>query len=96
MGFWLRKVTYDSYQSEDSIQRLTDAGVSAEIKSVDKDHYPYMILRNAVTAKRISMPDNTLLLEELGNLDFDSVTLRVDHPPNGTKDVADACALQTE
>jgi len=91
-GYWIRRVTYDSYQSEDSIQRLTDAGMSAAVFSVDKEHLAYMILRNAITARRISIPYVGILYDELVELDFDSVSLKVDHPVGGSKDLADALA----
>jgi len=95
MGFWIRKVTYDSWQSEDSIQRLTDASIKADVKSVDKDPFPYGMLRNCVVACRIKMPMVELLKTELLCLEVDPLTNRVDHPLGETKDVADGVAGAT-
>jgi len=91
-GFWIRLVTLDSWQSEDTRQRLLEAGVETEIFSVDKDTRPYLIFRNAVNAGKVKWPQSELLFEELSELDYDVFLDKVDHPDGGTKDVADAVA----
>jgi len=53
-----------------------------------------MILRNAVNGGRLKFAKGYSILKgELSNLDYDVVAGKVDHPPDGSKDLADAlCA----
>jgi hypothetical protein len=92
LGYWIRLVTYDSYQSEDSTQRLADAGISVAIFSVDKDSRAYMITKTAVNSGKLKFYPNELLVRELSELRYDIVTNKVDHPDDGSKDVSDALA----
>jgi hypothetical protein len=41
MGFQINWVTYDGWQSLESIQQLKNQGINAEVLSVDKDSTPY-------------------------------------------------------
>lgn len=92
-GFWIRLVTLDSWQSEDTRQRILEAGINAEIFSLDKDTRPYLIFRNLVNAGKVVWPRGlTHLYEELADLDYDAFLDKVDHPEGGSKDEADSVA----
>ncbi len=91
-GFWIRMVTIDSWQSEDTQQRLAEAGIPVEGLSVDKDTRPYLVFRNAVNAGKELIPYHQKLFEELIDLDYDADEDRIDHPEGGAKDIADALA----
>ncbi len=94
-GFWIRLVTMDSWQSEDTRQRLLEAGIQAETFSLDKDIRPYLVFRNAVNAGKAKWPELDRLYDELSELDHDMFLNKVDHPDGGSKDEADALAGAT-
>lgn len=94
-GFWIRLVTLDSWQSEDSRQRFLEAGIKSEIFSLDKDCVPYLIFRNAVNSGKFRCPKVDLLYTECVDLDYDSIREKVDHPEGGSKDLADGVAGAT-
>jgi intein/homing endonuclease len=95
LNFWIRQVSYDSWQSEDSIQRLTEAGIKAVVISIDRDVKPYLITRNTINAKKMNMPIIPILEQELLDLDFNLAENKVDHPEGGSKDTSDALAGAT-
>lgn len=100
---WLRRklfkkiqtVTYDGFQSADSIQILSTAGFNASLLSVDRTDVPYLNLRSSILENRIDMYDHSILYRELSDLEYDRVHKKVDHPETtidnqpGSKDVAD-------
>lgn len=91
MGLPISWVTYDSYQSVDSIQLLKNQGFMAGTQSVDIRE-PYDFMKTALYDQRIEMPDHDLLKKELASLEDNPETGRIDHPPHFSKDVADALA----
>lgn len=93
-GYNIVKVSYDSWQSIHSIQLLNQNGFETETISVDKTDEPYMALLAAFTERRLMKPPHGFLDEELRGLDHDITSARgaVDHPRNGSKDVADSLA----
>lgn len=90
-GFNIIMVTYDSYQSADSIQRLRQAGFNADTLSVDRNTEAYDLLKELIYTGGCALPNHPLLLQELRQLEFIKGK-KVDHPPRGSKDVADAVA----
>lgn len=100
--FRLVKVTMDGFQSTDTRQQFEKRRIPSEIVSVDKQLLPYHDLRDALYDQRIAFPEymvrlrpeDTMLTEiaykELSELIDDGD--KVDHPPEGSKDVADAMA----
>ena len=58
--------------------------------SVDRlpDHYE--TLRDAIYDGRVVMVESQTLHRELVELEYNAIDERVDHPPRGSKDVADA------
>ena len=99
MGFIIGKVTCDSFQSVAITQQLIEAGLKVEIVSVDRTTNPYDALLSAYQEKRISHYSYPIYEGEIGQLERvklgnqdGKVREKVDHPPNGSKDVSDAVA----
>jgi hypothetical protein len=100
--FKLNAVTMDGFQSVDTRQQFTTRRILSFNISVDKEVHPYHDLREALYEDRIEFPpyevhrnpgDAVLVdiltteLEQLMDLGR-----KIDHPLNGSKDVADAVA----
>lgn len=90
-GFPIAKVTYDGYQSADSIQILSNAGIESDRRSVDKDTSAYDTLKDLIYDERLKAYYCWLVTEELKNLSIVN-GIKVDHPDHGSKDVSDALA----
>jgi hypothetical protein len=100
--FRITKVTMDGFQSTDTRQQLERRRIETEIVSVDKQVLPYYDLREAIYERRIDFPKylvrlrpddavmTEILVKELTEL-IDNGD-KVDHPPEGSKDVSDAVA----
>jgi hypothetical protein len=86
-------VSFDGFDSRETIQSLQKSGIRASVVSMDTSTAPYDDLRDAIYEDRVDIqPDCELLAHELRTLEFFADKNRVDHPPRGTKDVADAVA----
>jgi hypothetical protein len=99
LGYNISKVTYDGFQSAESIQELIDNGIDACVQSVDRTAAPYDTLRDIIHSDQLSFYDytsemfkktNRSLRRELLNLTKDTKTGKVDHITKGSKDVSDA------
>lgn len=92
LGLNLRKVTYDQYQSAESIQAFERMNIESERFSVDQPMDAYQNLQEAVLEDRLMTYGYAPLLEELVRLEIkeNGTKTKVDHPPKGSKDVADA------
>lgn len=90
-GFKFAKGSYDGWQSVDSVQLLTAKGLDVETLSVDRTLEPYDTLNEAISGGHARYPPHPTALRELKALEFKSGK-KVDHPPTGSKDVADAMA----
>jgi len=91
-GFYLAEVTYDGWQSLDSIQILQDNGINCSILSVDKDTAAYDTLKEKIYENRIAYYRYEPFLQEIRRLELIEGK-KVDHPRiNGSKDVTDAVA----
>lgn len=89
-GYPIKVVTYDGFQSAESRQQWKLSGMKTGYVSVDKTSTPYKQLRDAISDCRVRMFQNDVLVSELFDLDYDTVKDKVDHPVNGSKDLADA------
>lgn len=89
-GFNIAFASMDSFQSRDTLQQLASKGIDGEIISVDKTVEPYTCMKTAIYEGRLSVYNYPILIEELEQLERDEVKSKVIHPPNGSKDVADA------
>lgn len=92
MGLNIKWVTFDQYQSTDSMQILKQQGFMVGLQSVDESTYPYDFTKNALYDRRVSMPTHKKCALELISLEKDVKKNKIDHPPHGSKDVSDALA----
>jgi len=91
-GLNIRWVSFDSYQSRYLMQLLIQQGLICPLVSCDKDSVPYDFLKGAIYDSRIKIPADKFAKTELAMLEKDPKTGKVDHPPHGSKDVADSLA----
>lgn len=91
-GVPIRWVTYDSFQSRDSLQILRGRGYTTGLLSMDKTPVPYEVLKTGLYDTRVRFPRHDKLIWELNTLERDPKTGRVDHPANSSKDISDALA----
>ena len=56
IGFWVRKVTADSYQSFDMLQRLREQSFITEPLSLDRSAKAYKVVRQVFSEGRIALP----------------------------------------
>lgn len=94
-GLNIARVSYDGYQSLETIQQLRKLGINAVELSVDKTLEPYENIKSAFYSNRIAIPDNDLLKTEFASLELNMNANggrgKVDHTPVIGKDSADAC-----
>ena len=91
-GYRLRLVTYDQYQSSESIAAWNQAGIESRRYSVDLKDEAYMFLRSAVQDRRLSTYDYKPLVDDVSTLEYDARKKKVDHAAHGSKDVSDCVA----
>lgn len=99
-GYPIKGVSYDGFDSRESIQAWRKGGLRANMISVDRYPTNYKQFRDAMYDRRIALPDDSELMTEIIELEFDEKANggagKVDHPVNGTKDLSDAvCAAYT-
>lgn len=92
LGLNIKWGTFDQYQSRDSMQLLKQAGLAVGYQSVDTTLAPYDFLKNALYDCRLSLPEHAKCALELASLEKFVKKNKIDHPPGGSKDVADALA----
>ena len=96
--FNIVKITFDRFQSADSIQILKKLGFDTGHLSVDKDDEAYVTLRGALFDRRLIYYEYAPFIDEVLDLERDSKERKVDHPVRsskggrGSKDVSDAVA----
>jgi hypothetical protein len=102
LRFKLKNVTMDGFQSTDTIQQLRKKKFLVDRLSVDVNTLPYEDLREAIYERRLDFPPyvtymnkgDTSVVEVAKKelLELVHTGKKVDHPPEGSKDVADAMA----
>jgi len=92
MGFWIRKVTYDGWQSVGSLQQLRKKGIEASMLSIKKEQYD--TLKDMINSDTVEGYFYELLVNELLGLELIGGK-KVDHKEGGSNDVADALAGAT-
>jgi hypothetical protein len=93
LGLNIRWVTFDQFQSADSQQILRQQGFTTGQQSIDEvPCRPYDFVKSAMYEGRLSMPAHEHLQHEILSLEKDAKKGHVDHPPDGSKDCADALA----
>jgi hypothetical protein len=91
-GMPIKWVSFDTFQSVDSVQMLKQRGFVSGNLSMDKTPAPYEFTKSALYEGRVIAPEHVKCREELYSLERDLRTGKIDHPPGGSKDVADAFA----
>ena len=89
-GIDVKWVSTDQFQSRDLRQQLVARGYMTQEVSVDRKIDPYQSLRDMIYDGRLVCPAHELTQKELASLEFDAQKQKVDHPPSGSKDCADA------
>lgn len=93
LGVPLKWVTSDNVMmSKDTLQILSQQGFMVGYQSMDTDTNAYDVLKQAIYDRRVLAPAHEKAQRELTRLEVDPKTQMIDHPPNGSKDVADAMA----
>lgn len=92
MGLNIVVVSTDTFQSAEFHQILKDKGFETAIRSLDRTPEGYQILREAMLENRITLIRHSRLENELIYLQRDTNTGKLDHPPNGSKDISDSLA----
>jgi hypothetical protein len=96
-GVHFNKITYDQFQSKESLQTLQRVFSENIVgyQSVDRTPDAYLVLKECIGENRIKCYGYLPLFRELRTLFQDPKTGKVDHPPNSSKDVADGLAGAT-
>lgn len=94
-GFNIIEISADTFQSADLLQILSSEGFNTSVLSVDRvgsDRVcaPYQSFKNALYEGRYELLNGKLSADEISDLERNLNTGKVDHPPNGSKDAADA------
>ena len=95
VGFRVRAISSDTFQSYDLQQQLSSEGFECSILSVDKvdsDNIckPYQYLKSTIYEKRFEMYKSDRLFDEFVDIERNLNTGKIDHTPNGHKDALDA------
>lgn len=92
VGMQFGLISFDQFQSQESLKSLKDAGFSASLFSVDDDTVGYDMLKQALYDERVLCYECPKLEEELARLE--GVGHKIDHPAQagGSKDLADCLA----
>lgn len=91
-GLNIKWVSLDTYQSTDSRQILSQQGFIVGVQSVDVTTTPYDFTKQAFYDGRIHAPEHEKAQRELVTLEYNVKDQKIDHTPNGSKDIADAIA----
>lgn len=92
LGLPVKWVTYDGFQSKDSMQILAQQGFTTGYQSMDVDTIAYDVTKQAIYDRRILFPTNPHAQSEFVRLERNPKTQKIDHPPKGSKDLTDAIA----
>ena len=100
--FRIKKISTAGFQSTEMRQQLQRRRILTEVISADRSTLPYFDLHDAIVEDRVAIPpymvpeslaDPSLIdivYRELSQLQDEG--MKIDHPPDGSKDVADAIA----
>ena len=88
----LKWISFDTFQSIDSMQILSQQGFVTGKCSMDTDPACYDLFKTALYDRRVQAPLHPKAQKEIIRLERDPKTGKVDHPADGSKDVADAMA----
>lgn len=91
-GFFIYRVSMDGWQSTDSLQIFESRGIESEKVSCDVPQTPvWKTLQDVMYDGRLEGYHDELLIKEIQGLRL-LPNKKIDHPPGGSKDLADAVA----
>jgi hypothetical protein len=90
-GFPIVRFTFDQWQSVDSMQILETHGIETDRFSMDKDEIGWRTLRDLAYEGRLEAAEQELVIVELLGLSR-LPSGKIDHPADGSKDMADSLA----
>ncbi len=92
LGMEFGLITYDHYQSQESVKTLKEQGYNADNFSLDNDYEGYAALKAALYDQRVACYYIPVLERELAQLE--DTGKKIDHPsaPGSSKDLADCVA----
>jgi hypothetical protein len=95
-GYPIKGVSYDGFDSRESIQQWRKDRMSSVVISMDRKSAPYKQFRDALYDRRIALLDDPDVLGEILDLEYDESKDKIDHTIIGKKDVSDAiCGAYT-
>lgn len=96
LGINITWVSFDGFQSVDFQQILRHKGFRTGYVSMDKTIVPYDTTKLAIAEHRLVAPEHPKCVKEFRSLELDVKANnnkgKIDHPPNGSKDISDAVA----
>lgn len=92
MGYTIRWVSLDGFQSADFIQTMRRNRYVSGVLSLDRKPDPYLLTRQLIVDGAVEGPDSSLARTELRDLVWVSQNTKVDHQVDGSKDLADTIA----
>ena len=92
LGYPIKYVSLDGFQSADMIQTMRAWKMRSGVVSLDRKPGPYNVTRQALLDGRVSGSSVELVRTELPELRWIPAKQKVDHPPGGSKDLADCVA----
>jgi hypothetical protein len=95
-GYPIKAVSYDGFDSRESIQAWRKDGMRASELSMDRTDVPYKQFRDAIYDGRLVLQDDPVITAQFLDLEYDEDKKKVDHPVHGGKDGIDAvCGAYT-
>lgn len=85
-------ITSDSFQSSDNLQILKQQRFIVGQQSMDVSTDAYDVTRQVIYDGRLIAPDHYRAQHEMATLELNPENQKIDHPPQGSKDIADAMA----
>lgn len=99
IGYKIKWISYDGFQSVESLQNMKKSGYEAKTLSVDKKAIPYNYLKSTIYECRFDFYEYEPFTEEVTKLQDRTVAQIkpfINHPPKGSKDVSDSiCGVVT-
>lgn len=89
-GVHIEAIACDTSNSRDMLQIFKKLGFNTVSQSVDRNDLPYLAFRQGIVEQRVLYYNYPPLITELSTLERNIDTRKVDHPFEGTKDVADS------
>lgn len=89
-GYPIKGVSYDGFDSRESIQAWRKDGMPARVISVDRTSVPYKQMRDALYDRRLALLDDDESVSEIIELEYDVEKDKIDHSVIGSKDISDA------